>query len=107
MALADQFDRVVTVQRLAADGTIAENGEKFEAHIAALRCHIQPLDEAFTEDLSGGYGKDWLMFCDACDILEGDRVVDGSAEYLVAGVEGFAFMGASRHMEVRLRRFAL
>lgn len=106
MDIGAQFDRIVKVQRLTADASAAD-AEAFADHITGLRCHVQPLDEAFTEDLSGGYGKDWLMFCDACDILEGDRVVDGSVEYLVAGVESFAFLGQTRHMEVRLRRFAL
>lgn len=107
MAIEDMFDRSVKVQRLVADGSIAADGEKFEDYISNVGCHIQPIDEAFTEDLSGGYGKDWLMFCGVCDILEGDRVVDGSVEYLVAGVESFAFLGQQRHMEVRLRRFAM
>lgn len=103
MSIGINFDRTVDVERLAdADGDTQE----YVTHIADVRCHVQPLDEAFSESSDGQFGKDWMMFCDAQDILEGDHVIDGDKTYSVVGVERFNFLGRDRHMEVRVREFS-
>lgn len=101
MAIQDMYNKIVDTQRVVDD---SGNTEVYENHIEDLPCHIQPFDDAFSQDIDGNFGKDWLMFCDVVDILEGDRIVDGAIEYKVVSVESFEFLGAPRHMELRIRR---
>ena len=99
-----QFNKTVKTQRLSTyTGTIGD--EKYEDKLLSVSCMIQPLDESITEDLAGSFGKDYLMFAMAQDIVEGDRIVDGTDEYKVVGVESFEFLGQTRHMELRIRKF--
>ncbi|MFA5391707.1 MAG: hypothetical protein WC331_09835 [Candidatus Omnitrophota bacterium] len=103
MDISINYDRTVDVTRLVdGDGDTTE----YAAHLSDVSCHIQPLDDAFSETQNGQFGKEWLMFCDAVDILEGDHVTDGSTVYVVTGVESFAFLGRPRHMEIRIRKHA-
>ena len=101
MSISYFFDRKVDVMRLeATSGT--EDNEAFGAtHLVEIKCCIQPLDDSFGESLEGAYKKDFLMFCGVQDIKQGDKVVDGAVEYLVAGVESYDFIG-QKHMEIRL-----
>lgn len=100
MSIQDNYDKSVNVMRLVpGDGDTQE----YALHIEGVSCHIQPLDEAYTEDLDGNAAKDWLMFSDVADILEGDRIVDGSLEYKIVGLESYNFLGENRHMEIRIR----
>lgn len=96
-----QFDKEIDVQRLVDD---SGNTEVYEDHLLNLPCMIQPLDESYSQDIDGNFGKDWLMFCRAVDILEGDRIIDGSDQYKVLGVESYEFLGEIRHMEIRIRK---
>ena len=96
------YNKSVTVQRFDPDDS--GDGESYVNYLSNVKCHIQPLDESFTEDLSGHFGKDFLMFCQSQDILEQDKIVDGSDVYVVVGLEKFAFLGQTRHMELRIRK---
>ena len=106
--MENQFNETVQVNRLIdVEGT---NKKSFSIHIQALRCVIQPQDPKTSQDIPGGFGKDFLMFCPAVDLKEGDRVlrdVDESGdglEYRVMGVESFDFLNHT-HMEVSIRTF--
>jgi len=101
MTIQDQYNKMVDTQRVVDD---SGNTEVYDDHITDLPCHIQPFDDAYSQDIDGNFGKEWLMFCDVCDILEGDRIVDGAIEYKVVSVESFEFLGQPRHMELRIRR---
>lgn len=101
MAISDHYENTVDIERIGPD---AGPTESYASHLTDVPCHIQPLDDSFTEGLTGAYGKDWLMFCDVMDILEGDRVTDGDVSYKVVGVELFHFRGEDKHMEIRLRK---
>lgn len=96
------FNRSVRIDRLSADES--GEGETYTTHIEAVPCMIQPADASYTEDLTGHFGKNWLLFCDSLDILEGDRVVDGSDIYQVVSAESFEFLGQTRHMECLIRK---
>ncbi len=95
------FNETVNIERLA-DGT--GNVEEYDSHISSLSCAIQPLDDSYTEDIDGNFGKNWLMLCSAQDILEGDKVINGSTEYRVVAVKSLDFIGES-HMEIVIRHF--
>lgn len=98
--ISSNYNKTVDIQRLTdGDG----NFEEYDDHIDDLACMIQPLDDSFSEDIDGNFGKSWLMFCSVQDILEGDRVVYGDTQYKVVGVESHSFLGQSRHMEVTIR----
>lgn len=99
------YNKTVIVDRLVDVDSGDAGEEEYAVHIAALPCHIQPLEESFSEDITGQFGKDWLMFCGVADILEGDRITDGSDVYRVVGVESFNFLGENRHMEIRIREY--
>jgi len=104
--IGSQFNKTVSTQRLTAisvDPTIGD--EKYEEYLTGVDCEIQPLDESITEDLSGSFGKDFLMFAYVNDIIEGDKIIDGTDEYRVVGVENYNFLGEDRHMEIRIRKF--
>ena len=96
------FNKVVTVQRLDAD--MVGYTEEYANHLLNVACHIQPLDDSYSQDIEGSFGKEWLMFCNVFDILEGDRIVDGSDEYRVVSVESYKFLCENRHMELRIRK---
>ena len=101
--IALQYDKTITVKRMVEDESGI--GEEYVEFLTAIPCHIQPLDETFSTDLDGSFGKNSLMFCDVSDILEGDRIIEGANEYRVVGVESFHFLGADRHMELTIRKF--
>lgn len=98
------FDSSVDVQRLSPESESGDERESYAAHLFDIDCMIQPLDEAFSEDLDGNFGKDSLMFCEANDIENGDRIIDGEIEYKVIGIKKFNFMGDT-HMELRIRQY--
>ena len=97
------YDKTVTISRLTS--IAGTDTEQYTSHIASLPCHIQPLDDGFSEDQEGSMGKDSKMFCPVLDILENDKVTYGSISYLVVGVRSFSFLRMDRHMEIRLREF--
>ena len=99
------YDKSVRVDRLTDVDSGDAGEEEYTPHILALDCHIQPLDESFSEDITGQFGKDLLLFCAVSDILEGDRITEGSNVYRVVGVESFSFLGEQRHMECRIREY--
>lgn len=102
MSIENHFNKTIKTQRLAAG---AGDIEGYQDNLIGVRCEIQPLEESSSQDLDGNFGKDWLMFCNAVDIQEGDRIVDGATEYRVVGVESFEFLGETKHMECRIRKF--
>lgn len=93
------YRQTATTQR---EITVSGIKKAYAAHLANFKCHVQPLEPAVSEDLVGGFGKDWLMFCACLDIKEGDKVIVGSDEYRVSGVENFNF-GQNPHMEILIR----
>src|ERR1043165_1367026 len=76
----------------------------YTTHIESLACHIQPLDDTITQDIPGGFGKNFLMFSAIADIDEGDRVIIDSVEYRVMGTEALS-LGNNPHQETIIRVF--
>jgi hypothetical protein len=101
MPIEDHYDKNINTERLSEESGISE----YDPNLTGVAAHIQPLDEAYSEDLDGSFGKDSMMFCAVVDILEGDRVIDGTDEYRVVGVKKYKFLGEDKHMEVRIRQF--
>lgn len=100
MPINQFFDNEVDIKRL--EDTTDTDNEAFQAHLSDVSCQIQPLEDAYGEDLEGSYGKDFTMFCAVIDVKQGDKIVDNSTEYLVVGVESYDWQGFS-HMELRIR----
>jgi hypothetical protein len=107
MSIQNTYDETVRVDRLQATESGDAGEEDYGVHINNLQCTIQPLDESFTEDITGQFGKDWTLYCNIADILEGDRIVNGDDEYRVVGVETFPheMAGDDAHMELRIREY--
>lgn len=103
--ISQKFDKTVRTERLSDDESV-ETHEAYEPHLDELNCLIQPLDDAFSEDLDGNFGKESLLFCEDADVLEGDRIIDESASktYKVIGVKRMDFED-DIHMEIRIREF--
>jgi hypothetical protein len=95
------YDKTARVERLAIS---TGNKKTFEEHLADVPCLIQPLADEVTQDITGAFGKDFLMLSDILDIQEGDRVFINSEEYRVMGTEALKF-GTNPHRETRLRIF--
>jgi hypothetical protein len=66
-------------------------------------CHVQPLTDRDSGDITGGFGKEYQMFCDVVDIQEGDRITIGTRVYRAMGIEKHVTLRRNRHMEIRLR----
>lgn len=99
--IESRFDKTARIDRLT---TTTGNKKEYTTHIASLACHIQPLDPAVTQDIPGGFGKNFLMFSGAADIAEGDRVFIDGKEYRVVGTESLTFNGRT-HRETIIRIF--
>lgn len=99
--LDSHFDKTARIDRLT---TTTGNKKEYTTHIASLACHVQPLDPSITQDISGGFGKDFLMFSSDADIIEGDRVFIDDKEYRVTGTESLSF-GGKAHRETIIRIF--
>lgn len=102
MTIELNYNQLVDVQRM---GPGLGDVEQYIAHLNDVECHIQPLDDTYSEDLDGSFGKEWLMYCDFLDILEGDRVINGAINYKVVAVKKFHFLDLERHMEIRIREY--
>lgn len=103
--LSDHYDETVQVERMTAvQGSTTK--KRYTTHIASLACHIQPFDDRISQDKDVGFGKNLLLFCDNCDIQEGDKVVWDSTDYRVVAVEdNFTFLKRARQLEVKIRAF--
>lgn len=103
ISLQNHFNKSARVERLTT--VDSSDKQEFETHIESILCHVQPLNDSFTGDIEGGFGKEYLMFCDNADIKQGDRVFIDDAEYRVVAEEQYHFQGQDKHMEIRLRIF--
>ena len=45
------------------------------------------------------------MFCGVADILEGDRIIDGTDEYSVVGLKRYSDKNGEHHLEVIIREY--
>jgi len=99
-----RVDRLTTVTEVIDDVPTATAKKNYTTHIASLACHVQPLDDTITQDIPGGFGKNFLMFSAIADIDEGDRVIIDSVEYRVMGTEALS-VGNNPHQETIIRVF--
>ncbi len=91
------FDKNVKTERFSDEsGTDIED---YEEYLSSVPCSIQPVDDSYTERGEGQFSKNFQMFCGVCDILDGDRIVDGDKKYKVIGLQVLSFQGYS-HMEI-------
>lgn len=93
------YNKSISTQRIEDES--GSNVEEYEDYLAGISCTIQPLDDSYTEREPGQFSKNFLMFCDVCDILDGDKVIDGAIVYKVIGLQVLEVLDHS-HMEVIL-----
>lgn len=105
MPIDSEYDKIVDTERLVPSTDSGDDTEEYQSHLTGIRCHIQALDDSYTEDLDGNFGKDSMAWCEIEDILEGDKLIDGSDEYKVVGVRRFVHNDVDDHMEIRIRKF--
>ncbi len=96
MPISQFFDKTVDTYRLA--DTADTDNQAWVVNLnktaqTGVKCNIQPLDDAYGEDLESSYGKDFVMFSEIADIKQGEKIVDGSVEYMVQGVEIYDWQG--------------
>jgi hypothetical protein len=96
------YDKTVSTKRLNDESGSYREG--YEIYLTGIECHIQPIDGSYYEDAEGQFGKNWLMFCNVCDIVVNDIVVEGTTEYKVIEVKSHSFAGHS-HMELVIREY--
>jgi hypothetical protein len=99
--ISTHYDKTAVVERLT---TTTGNKKAFSAHLASVECLIQPLNDEVSQDMTGAFGKDFLMLSPVVDIAEGDRVTVDAEEYRVMGTEALEF-GTNPHRESRIRIF--
>ncbi len=99
--ISNHYDKTASVERLAIT---TGNKKAFTAHLPSVSCLIQPLNDEVSQDMTGAFGKDFLMLSPIVDIAEGDRVIIDEEEYRVMGTEALNF-GSNPHRESRIRIF--
>jgi len=103
MAIDRMYNQTAVTQRQTTTTGVKK---AYTNNLSTFACHVQPLDSEVVQDIPGGFGKDWLMFCPVLDIREGDKViVDGATEYRVTGVENYNF-SRNPHLEVSIKTFS-
>ncbi len=101
--LEDHYSETITTNRLA---TTSGNKKGYVENLTGVKCHIQPFEDDISQDITIGFGKDLLMFCDVIDIIESDRIIWDGDEYRVVGImSDFKFLKRAQHMEIRIRAF--
>ena len=95
------FVKTAVVERLV---TVEGNKKAFSAHLPSVDCLIQPVTDEVSQDMTGSFGKDFLMLSPIVDIAEGDRVTIDAEEYRVTATEALNF-GNNQHRESRIRIF--
>jgi hypothetical protein len=100
--LQTTYDEKVKTQRLEAES--GSDIEGYEDYILSVSCCIQQLDDSPNQDPDGGFGINYLMFCDDEDIKEGDNVVRDEENYRVIGVKRYSFYGHT-HKEIIIRKY--
>lgn len=102
MGIEKNYTQTAEVYRLGNEES--GYGQDYSLHLADVACHLQPLDDRYSEDIEGSFGKDFLMICGNVDIKEGDRVTVSDIEYRVTAVEVYT-LGAIQHTELTIRTF--
>jgi len=95
------FIKTINTKRLT-DVTDTDN-QDWQDNLSGIKCSLQVGDDSFSEDLAGSYGKDCVLYTDICDMKVGDKVIDGTDEYLITGVRSYTVTIYSI-MEVKLRQ---
>lgn len=101
--IENHYDKLATITRM--ETIVGTNKQALEDIFIDIPCHTQPLQDSFSEDIEGGYGKDFLMFTKNRDIKQGDRATIDGNEYRVMSIERYEFLGRVKHMECRIRLF--
>ena len=85
--------------------TISEGNKKsYEDTTRVISGRLAPQDIEFGVIAGSGYGKTYQLFVTGVglDLIEGDRLVEGSDKYEVKGVQSYPH--PPRHMEVVLEK---
>lgn len=101
MSIARLFVKTASVERLT---TTTGNKMEFTSYLPSVDCLIQPLTDEVSQNMTGSFGKQFLMLSGIVDIQEGDRVIIDTEEYKVMGTEALNF-GNNPHRETRLSIF--
>ncbi len=86
MSIARLYDRIVSTERQAA---VSESRKTtYQPHLLAVPCRISEGDGQGAFLGTGAIYKPFKMWCDVeADVLEGDRVIDGTTQYTVRAVK--------------------
>jgi hypothetical protein len=103
MSIESMYNTTASTQRetFVTGSTIKK---AYTTKLSSFACHIQPLDPSLTQTLQGVFGKEWLLICAVADFKEGDKVIAGTNEYRITGVETYDF-STNPHCEITMRMF--
>jgi len=104
MGIEINYNKTISTKRIDDTESGDPGSEQYETLLTGVRCHIQPFEESYNEDIDGNFAKDWIMFCDVLDIQEGDLIIEGTNTYKVIGIRSFNFLCKNRHMELKIRK---
>ena len=102
-AIEKHYTETATISRMT--DILGTDKQALEDIFIDIPIHLQPLQDSFSEDIDGGYGKDFLMFTKSREIKQGDRAIINGNEYRVMSVERYEFLDRAKHMECRVRLF--
>lgn len=103
MSIEKHYTKRFDTKRLAPI-EVGSIKKEYVTYLEDEPCHLQPLSDSVTSDLEGGFGKDFLMYCDILDIKNTDRIFIDGLEYRITGLETLQFKG-NDHLELTVRAF--
>jgi len=104
MGISNFFKKTVSTTRLGNIGGSSKR-QSWSANLTDISVAIHPQNSEQVSVLGSAFYNSYKMFCSkTLDILEGDRIVDGSTIYTVTGVSLFDDVGGrdNEHMRVLL-----
>jgi len=104
MSLATLLTHSVEIQRLSqTDDDYGGQTNEWETSIASYSCRIYTATGQFdVKDIGGYTGKTQKMIGASANILENDKIIDGTDEYIVSKVYKVYNGSAIHHLEALL-----
>jgi len=104
MSLSNFYTHTVSIQRLTqTDDDYGGQTNEWETSVSSYSCRIySTVGEFSVKDVGGYTGKTQKMIGASANILENDKIIDGTDEYIVSKVYKVYNGSAIHHLEALL-----
>lgn len=104
--IEDMYNKIVAIKRekMTSDGMGGMNKE-YQNHIASYKCRIYESKGRLVQKETGEQVSSTHKLAGGlADLVEGDKVIDGSVEYIILLVYTATDKQNSHHLEVNMKR---